>query len=91
VRGARVDNAGTLPDLDADLDVVSVEGERLEITAPLRLTSEDGTSDLSFGGIFLKDEDEFRFDAALKGDRIVVPDVMRLVSSPWLLTCDHVA
>ena len=80
VRGARVENAGSLPDLDAALDVVSVEGERLEITAPLRLTSEDGISDLNFGGVFLKDEDAFRFDATLKSERIVVPDLMRLVN-----------
>jgi len=80
MRGARVEGKGALPDLEAALDVLSVAGERLEITAPLRLVSEGGgRSDLSFEGEVVRQGGDRRFEASLTGERIVVADLMRLV------------
>lgn len=85
LRGARIEDAGVLPDVDASLGVVRVTGERLEVTAPLRLSSDNGISDLRFAGDVVRSGEAVEFEAALTGDRLVVPDVMRfvnLMSSP---------
>ncbi|HSN54485.1 MAG TPA: hypothetical protein VLT32_07415, partial [Candidatus Sulfomarinibacteraceae bacterium] len=85
LRGARIEDTGVLPDVDASLDVVRVTGERLEVTAPLRLSSDNGISDLRFAGDVVRSGETVEFEAALTGDRLVVPDVMRfvnLMSSP---------
>ncbi len=80
LRGATIDTLGRLPDLDASLGVARVAGEHLEITAPLRLTSEaNGSSDLRFEGEVEKTGNGARFDAALMGERVAVADVMTLV------------
>ncbi len=85
LRDARIEDNGVLPDVDASLDVVPVTGERLEVTAPLSLSSDNGISDLRFAGGVVKNGEAVEFEAALTGDRLVVPDVMRfvnLLSSP---------
>jgi hypothetical protein len=79
MRGARAESEGALPDLEAALEVLSVAGERFEITAPLRLVSETGgRSDLSFEGEVVRHGDDRRFEASLTGERIAAADVMRL-------------
>ncbi len=79
LRGARVENYGTLPDLDAGLDVVSIEGESLEVRAPFEMSSDNGPSDLSFSGDVRREGEGYRFHAALTGDRMVASDLTRLV------------
>lgn len=80
LRGARAEDFGAFPDLAANLDVTATAGERLELRAPLRLTSESGTSDITLEGSVTKDGDRYHFDAALIGDRINVPDATRFAS-----------
>ncbi len=80
MRGAQVEDYGTLPDLDAALDVLSIAGERFEVRVPVRLTSETRGSDLRFDGVVVKGGEDFWFDASLKSDHIVASDVMRLVN-----------
>jgi hypothetical protein len=85
LRGARIEDTGVLPDVDASLEVVGVTGERLGVAAPLRLSSDNGLSDLRFAGEVVRSGEAVEFEAALTGDRLVVPDVMRfvnLMSSP---------
>ena len=79
LRGARLEKLGTLPDLDAGLDVTRIEGQGLQVGAPLRMSSENGPSDLTFEGNVRRHAEGRRFDASLRGDRLVVPDVMKLV------------
>lgn len=77
LRGARVETVGAMPDLDAGLKVRSIAGERLEVSAPIRLRSAaNGESDLRFDGEAEKTENGVSFDAVLGGDRIVAADVM---------------
>lgn len=91
LRDARVENYGTLPDLDAGLDVKSVRGQSLEVRAPVTMSSADGPSDLAFEGDVQRVGDGHRFHATLTGDRVVAADVMRLMyllspldpNSPW--------
>jgi hypothetical protein len=80
LRDARIEETGLLPDVDASLDVLTMGGERLEVTVPLRLSSDHGISDLRFVGDAVRKGEQFEFGAALTGDRVVVPDVMRLVN-----------
>jgi hypothetical protein len=80
LRDARIEDTGPLPDVDASLDVLKMGGERLEVTAPLRLSSDNGISDLRFVGEVVRDGEGAEFEATLTGDRLVVPDVMRLLS-----------
>ena len=80
LRDAAIDDGRVLPDLDASLDVVGVAGERLEISAPVRLDSDaNGSSDLRFQGEVVRTGDGLRVDAALTGDRIATEDVVALV------------
>jgi hypothetical protein len=79
LRGARVENTGTLPDLDAGLDVLSIDGESLEVRAPLSMSSDNGRSDFTFEGDVRTDGDGYRFHASVTGDRLVAADVTRLV------------
>ena len=81
LRGARVESGGLLPDVDAGLELLSIAGERLEVTAPIRMRSAaNGDSDLRFSGEIEKGEDGVSFDAALGGERIAAADVMTLLS-----------
>jgi len=77
--GARVDDLGLLPDVEAGLDLQAVSEQRLAVRAPLTITSEAGASDALFVGEAVREDDRLRFDAALTGDRIVFSDVRRFV------------
>lgn len=91
LRGARLENVGTLPNLNAGLDVTRIEGQGLQVHAPLRMSSERGVTDLAFEGVVHRETSGRRFEATLHGDRLVVPDVMtfvHLVSRPEL-AADH--
>jgi len=79
LRGARVEDYGSLPDLDAGLDVLSIDGESLEVRAPLSMSSDNGRSDFTFEGDVRTDGDGYRFHASVTGDRLVAADVTRLV------------
>jgi len=80
LRDARAEGGGDLPDLDAGIEFLTTAGERLEVAAPIRLSSAaNGTSDLRFGGEIEKTASGARFDAALEGERIAVADVMTFV------------
>ncbi len=79
LHGARVENEGTLPDVDAGLDVVAFAEQSLEVTAPFSMSSANGSSDLSFQGRARREGDGYRFDASLDGDRLIAADVMRFV------------
>lgn len=79
LRGAQVENQGALPDADAGLDLRAMGDHSLTVRAPLRLSSENGVSDLSFEGGVERVGESFVFDAALTGDRIVAEDVTQLV------------
>ncbi len=79
LRDARVENYGTLPDLDGSLDVVSREGQNLEVRAPFRMSSENGSSDLRFEGAIQRDGEGYRFRSSLTGDSVVAADVTRLI------------
>jgi hypothetical protein len=80
LRGARVEEGGELPDLDAGIEMLSTAGERLEVAAPIRINSaENGVSDLRFDGQIERTPNGARFDAELGGERIAVADVVTLV------------
>jgi hypothetical protein len=79
LRGARVEDAGTLPNLDMGLGVVTLAGESLDVSASLGISSDNGLSDLGFEGDVRREGDGFRFKASLTGDRLVAADVTRLV------------
>jgi hypothetical protein len=80
LRGARVEDGSELPDLDAGFEMLTTAGERLEVAAPIRLSSAaNGTSDLRFDGEIEKAETGARFDAVLAGESIAVADVMTFV------------
>jgi hypothetical protein len=77
--GARVDDLGPLPDVEAGLDLQAVSEQRLAARAPFRLRSDAGVSDALFEGEVVRENDLLRFDASLTGDRVVVSDVRRFV------------
>ena len=80
LRGARVEDGGDLPDLEAAIEMLTTAGERLEVVAPIRINSaENGVSDLRFDGEIEKTENGARFDAELVGERIAVADVKALL------------
>jgi hypothetical protein len=76
LRGAQIEHLGEIPDLDAGLDAVSVAGEGLRIAAPVRMSSDNGISDLGFEGEVRRREDGVVFAASLTGERLVLADVM---------------
>jgi hypothetical protein len=87
LRGALVEDGSEMPDLDAGIEVLTTGGERLEVGAPIHISSgENGISDLRFEGEIEKTRNGAWFDAKLEGERIVVADVMALVS---LVVPDH--
>jgi hypothetical protein len=81
LRGARLESVGPLPDVDAGIELRSIAGERLEVTAPVRMRSAaNGASDLRFKGEIEKGEGGARFDAVLDGERIAAADVMTFLA-----------
>lgn len=81
LRDAAAEGVGRLPDFDLDLAADGVFGERLKVALPVRLSSPDyGASDLRFDGVLLrKGEGQLSFEASLKGDRVAMSDVDRLL------------
>ncbi len=77
--GARADAFGTLPNLSAGLDLRAVSEGRLEVRAPLTMTSDAGASDTVFVGEVAREGERLRFDASLTGDLVVAADLRRLV------------
>jgi hypothetical protein len=81
LRDAVAEGIGRLPDFDLDLNADGVLGERLNVALPVRLSSPDfGSSDLRFdGSLVRKAEGQLSFDASLKGERVAMSDIERLL------------
>ncbi len=81
LRDAVAEGIGRLPDFDLALDADGVLGEHLRVALPMRLSSPDyGSSDLRFDGALLRKPDgQLSFEASLKGERIAMSDVDRLL------------
>jgi hypothetical protein len=76
----RMQGGATLPDLTAGFKLESLAGERLELTAPIRMESaENGRSDLRFASQVVRSNGHTTIDASLAGGRLAVPDVLRFV------------
>jgi len=81
LRDAVAEGIGRLPDFDLDLNADGVFGERLNVALPVHLSSPDyGDSDLRFdGALQRKAADLLSFEASLKGERVAMSDVERLL------------
>lgn len=81
LRDATTDTLGKLPDLAARLDARGERGERLQFNLPLRIVSEQsGISELDANGQLSRQlAGGLAFNAELRGARIVMRDVQRLL------------
>jgi hypothetical protein len=81
LRDAQAEGVGRLPDFDLSVDAVGVLGDHLKVALPVRLSSpEFGSSDLRFdGALQRKPMGRLSFEAALKGERVAMGDIERLL------------